>query len=74
MVSNPSVTHSPYVVQDFAVHKPAPWLALRTVFNGHIYLLRAERPASPVAPMNLPRQRRRGSRHLVHAFVMWLSL
>jgi hypothetical protein len=34
----------------------------------------AQRPASPVAPMNLPRQRRRRSRHLVHAFVGALEL
>ena len=33
-------------------------------------VLHAERPASPAAPRNLPRQRRRASRRLVNAMVI----
>jgi hypothetical protein len=40
-----------------------------SIFDKYLFL-QAERPASAVAPMNLPRQRRSASRHLLYAIVM----
>ena len=41
-----------------------------TLEPSSILVLYAQRPASPVAPMSLTRQRRHASRHLVNAMVI----